>query len=53
MTSLIHLQAIEKFKWSELENEMIAHAISWNKERKCDCVKILKNRQLKILLSAY
>lgn len=39
MTSLIHLQAIWRFKQKELDKEILSFIERWNTEHKCNCCK--------------
>ncbi len=38
MTSLIHLEAIEKVRFNQLDKDIMQHALEWNKKKKCKCM---------------
>jgi hypothetical protein len=46
MTSLIHLWAIERARYQELEKKMVRHALEWNIQKKCQCVRHIDNPSL-------
>ena len=39
MTSLIHLEAMWRFKQNQLEREILDFILEWNSNHKCSCCK--------------